>query len=558
MPSITIDGTVCEFEPGQTILQVANDHGVKIPQYCYHDSMSIVASCRICLAEVWAPNPRNDNALEPIPKLLPTCQTAAADGQVVYIDSEKATANQKAVMEYLLINHPLDCPVCDQAGECDLQDYSYDYGRGVSRFEDTKVKQPKKDVGPNILLYSDRCIMCTRCVRFTREVAGTSELIVDGRGNQEQIDTFPGKSLDNPIASNVIDLCPVGALLDKDFLFAKRVWDLTPVPSIDPITSSGDNLYIDVADDRVYRLRPRENAGVNKWWITDEVRYGWKFVHDENRLTQPMRRRGDDLVTTEWSRAISQAVEGVRAATDAGKGLAVLISPMLSCEDAGALVMAATALDANASFGLGPVPIDGQDQAFPPGVSDDDPKRFVLRAEKAPNARGVSRVIEALTGSAPKDFAAFTNDLRSDRVGAAIVTGGYPSQWHTPELAAALSRDGLTVILTDILMSELARSADVILPGASWAEKAGVFENATHTLQAFEQAIRPVGENKSEGQIGLDLLAAATGEPAPLFNAGTMRSTLAERAPALSVLVTDVTAPARPDLRDADIELVQL
>ena len=228
MPSITIDGKVCEFEPGQTILQVANAHDIKIPQYCYHDAMSVVASCRICLAEVWAPNPRNEGKLEAIPKLIPTCQTGAGDGQVVYTDSPKAVANQKAVMEYLLINHPLDCPVCDQAGECDLQDYSYEYGRGVSRFEETKVKQPKKDVGPNVLLYSDRCIMCTRCVRFTREVSGTSELIVEGRGNQEQIDTFPGKALDNPLASNVIDLCPVGALLDKDFLFAKRVWDLTP------------------------------------------------------------------------------------------------------------------------------------------------------------------------------------------------------------------------------------------------------------------------------------------------------------------------------------------
>jgi len=558
MPTITIDGVACDFEPGQTILQVANDHGIKIPQYCYHDAMSIVASCRICLAEVWAPNPRNDGKPEAIPKLLPTCQSPAVDGQIVYTDSPKAVANQKAVMEYLLINHPLDCAVCDQAGECDLQDYSYQYGRGVSRFEETKVKQPKKDVGPNVLLYADRCIMCTRCVRFTREVTGTGELIVEGRGNQEQIDTFPGKALDNPLASNVIDLCPVGALLDKDFLFEKRVWDLTPVPSIDPITSSGDNLYVDVADDRIYRVRPRENMDVNKWWITDEVRYGWKFVHDEKRLAQPLRRRGEDLVTTEWPRAISQAVEEMRKALEGGRRLAVMISPMLSCEDAGALAAAGLALDPQAVFAVGPVPVSGEDRAYPPGVGEDDPKRFVIRAEKAPNARGVRRVLEAMSDGDVLDFSGFVSRATSGDVGAALVTGGYPSEWATRELDAALGRDGLCVVLVDLLLSPLVKRAEVVLAGASWAEKAGVFENAGGRLQAFEQAIRPVGESRSEGQIGLDLLAEIQDAKRTVFNAATIRSQLAERAPALSVLTTDVAFPVRPELRDPDMELVEL
>jgi len=558
MPSITIDGKVCDFDPGQTILQVANAHGVSIPQYCYHDAMSVVASCRICLAEVWAPNPRNEGKLEAIPKLIPTCQSGAMDGQVVYTDSPKAVANQKAVMEYLLINHPLDCPVCDQAGECDLQDYSYDYGRGVSRFEETKVKQPKKDVGPNVLLYSDRCIMCTRCVRFTREVSGTSELIVEGRGNQEQIDTFPGKALDNPLASNVIDLCPVGALLDKDFLFAKRVWDLSPVPSIDPITSSGDNIYVDVADDRVYRVRPRENMGVNKWWITDEVRYGWKFVHEDTRLTTPMRKRGGDLVTTDWPRALSQASEGVRNSIAGGGRLAVMISPMLSCEDAGALALAALEMDPDALFAIGPVPVDGEDRAYPPGVSDTDPNRFVIRAEKAPNARGVRRVLDALGKSDTLDFGAFVKKIASNDVGAAIVAGGYPSEWHTPELASALARESLLVVLVDILMSPLVAHADVVLPGATFAEKAGVFENVDNKLQAFEQAIRPAGESRAEAQIGLDLLSELCSEQRGLYNAATLRATLADTAPALQPLVSQVAIPMRPELRDPDMEMVAL
>ena len=176
MPSITINGTRCEFAPGQTILQIANASGVAIPQYCYHDGLSIVASCRICLVEVHAPN--KAGVLEPFMggKLLPSCQQTASDGMVVYANSPKAVQNQKSVMEYLLINHPLDCPVCDQAGECSLQDYSYKYGRAESRFEEEKIKQPVKDIGPNVKLYSDRCIMCSRCVRFTRSRARCTRL----------------------------------------------------------------------------------------------------------------------------------------------------------------------------------------------------------------------------------------------------------------------------------------------------------------------------------------------------------------------------------------------
>ncbi len=185
MPTITIDGKPMEFEQGQSILEVAYDNGKDIPHYCYHPSLSVVASCRICLAEVWAPNPRNDNKLEPMPKLLPTCQTPAGDGHVVYLSSPKATANQKAVMEMLLNNHPIDCPTCDQAGECDLQDYAYEYGRGERRCDTEKITQSKKDIGDNVMLYGDRCIMCTRCVRFTQEITGTGELYIDGRGAKE-------------------------------------------------------------------------------------------------------------------------------------------------------------------------------------------------------------------------------------------------------------------------------------------------------------------------------------------------------------------------------------
>jgi NADH-quinone oxidoreductase subunit G len=560
MPTITIDGRECEFTKGQTIVQVANAHGIHIPQYCYHDALSIVASCRICLAEVWAPNPRNDNKLEPIPKLVPTCQTTAGDGQVVYTDSPKAIQGQKMVMEDLLINHPLDCPVCDQAGECTLQDFSFKHGRGVSRFEEVKVKQPKKDVGPNILLYSDRCIMCTRCVRFTREVTETSELLVEGRGNREQIDVFPGIALDNDLASNVIDLCPVGALLDKDFLFAKRVWHLTVTPSIDGITSSGDNITIEHADDRVYRLKPRTNLAVNKWWITDEVRYGWKFIHSDDRIPAPLRRRFESLVDTEWNRALGEFIDAATKAVGAEKRVALLVSPMLSCEDAFSLATAILAIDEKATLGVGPIPIDGQDVVFPPNAEPDNKNYFVKRAEKCPNARGVRRVLEALSGRRKvHDFESFTKALKD--AGAVFVTGNYPSDWATPALRNALSSDDVFVAACDTLASPLTEHADVVLPACTWAEKAGTFQNVNDRLQAFEQAIRPFEESRAEAQIGQDITALLADRHNPrrtLFNAANTRIAMADAHKSLSAFTTEVHLPEAPSPRESDMEMVEL
>ncbi|MFZ9881805.1 MAG: 2Fe-2S iron-sulfur cluster-binding protein, partial [Phycisphaerales bacterium] len=485
MPELTINGKKHAFKPGQSILQAALDQDVEIPHYCYHPGLSVVANCRICLAEVWQPNAKTGK-LEPFPKLVPTCQQPAADGMVVYTDSPKAVANQKAVMEFLLINHPVDCPVCDQAGECHLQDYSYQYGRGESRFTEAKNKQPKKDIGPHVLLYSDRCIMCTRCVRFTREVTGTGELMVDGRGSTEQIDVFPGVALDNELSGNVVDLCPVGALLDKDFLFQQRVWFLKKTPSIDGLTSSGDNISVEHNDGRVYRVKPRANMDVNKWWITDEVRYGWKFVHSEKRLSMPAikgRDAFDPLRPMEaWRDAIAAvdtAMTQVRAS--AKKGVALLVSPMLSCEDAYHLARYALSVDPEALLAVGPVPVQGEDKSFPGG--------FTIRAEKAPNARGVRRVLEALSGGRPVANAqGFEQALSRGSFGAAIVTGNYPSEWLTSSLESALRAVG-TVVAIDTLSSRLTEMASVVLPGAAWVEKAGSFENATGRLQGFEQAI---------------------------------------------------------------------
>ncbi|MBC8203393.1 MAG: (2Fe-2S)-binding protein [Planctomycetes bacterium] len=492
MPTITIDGKPLDFEQGQSILEVANDSGIAIPHYCYHPSLSVVASCRICLAEVWAPNPRNDNKLEPMPKLLPTCQTPAGDGQVVYTSSPKATANQKAVMEFLLTNHPIDCPVCDQAGECDLQDYAYEYGRGERRCDTEKITQSKKDVGDKVMLYGDRCIMCTRCVRFTQEITGTSELYINGRGAVEEIDVFPGEGLNNELSGNVVDICPVGAFLDKDFMFQQRVWFLNKVPSVDPLTASGDNIGIEHTEGKIYRIKPRENQQINQFWITDEVRYGWKFVHDENRVTEMCEDA--ELIAADKLQQASK--------------IALLVSPMISCEDAWCLGQLVRSLDEKAIIGIGPVKVVGDDKTFPSG--------FTVRAEKAPNARGVQRALgEVLSYEEWKQQLS-----NADTV---VVTGSYPEAWDTPEIG-----EDKTLVLIDTLQNALTERADIFLPAATWAEKAGTFENCNNVLQTFERAIQPLGDSQPEGQIAMNLQALVDDMEATIFNAATIRRRMAD------------------------------
>ena len=535
MPRITIDGKKCDFQEGQPILDVAQENGIEIPHYCYHPSLSVVANCRICLAEVWAPNPKKDNKLEPMPKLLPTCQTMATDGHVVYTSSPKATANQKAVMEYLLNHHPIDCPICDQAGECTLQDYAYEHGRGVRRCDVEKITQSKKDVGDHIMLYGDRCIMCTRCVRFTEEITGTSELYIDGRGVNECIDVFPGQGINNELSGNVIDLCPVGALLDKDFMFSQRVWLLKTTPSIDPITSSGDNIVIEHNHNKIYRIKPRANPEINQYWITDETRYGWKFVHDESRITFPAIK-GESLAPEDpeyaWESALLAAVQGLKKASS----VALLLSPNLSCEDAWLLGNAIKTINADVAIGLGPVPVSGEDKAFKSG--------FIVRSEKAPNARGVSRVI----GDSLLDYESWK--LVADKSEALVVTGNYPKSWDTPNVKA-----NQFLVVLDTLKNKLSSSANVFLPVATWAEKSGTFENCDNVLQAFGRALMPIGQAQSEAQIGMNLHALADDTLSTVFNATTVRRRMADSG---IRGMLEVVLPQEVNQADSDMTLSEV
>ncbi len=545
MPTATINGRPCEFEGRPTILQVALDNDIAIPHYCYHPGLSVVASCRICLAEVAAPDPRQDNKVSMMPKLMPACQTIISEGMEVDTNSPKSVANQKAVMEYLLINHPIDCPVCDQAGECSLQDYSYRYGNSVSRFSEDKVKQPKKDIGPNVLLYADRCIMCTRCVRFTREITGTGELGVFGRGASEQIDVFPGKPIDNELSGNVIDICPVGALLDKDFLFQQRVWYLTRTPSIDGITASGDNIWIEHNEGVIHRVKPRENDQVNRWWISDEIRYGWKFIHSKDRLRMPYRLQFGQQVECDWSRAYNEVNRGLCAAVaEHGKGsVALVVSPMLTCEEAHVLGQFVRALDDQAVLVTGPVMIKGEDKTFPGG--------YTVVAEKCPNLRGVQRVLQGLGGQVI-DYDAFITQLADKKktIGAVVLTANSPWDWTTRDLTKALSKP--FVVLIDTLSNPFTAKADVVLPSATWAEKSGTFENVNNRLQTFDQAISIIDMAKSEGQIAMDLAAACGVGDKQIFDVNEVRRKLG------GIFEKSIHSPDVREAPESDMKYVEL
>src|SRR5208282_1969571 len=273
------------------LIQAADKAGVFIPHYCWHPALSVVASCRMCLVEVGEKKPDGTVAMQP--RVVPACQTPAKDGTVCITGSDKAKAAQGRTLEGILLNHPLDCPVCDKAGECMLQDFSYRYGHATSRMIDPKNTPPNKpDIGENISLFADRCIMCSRCVRFTREISGRAELQVINRGHHSEIDIFPGDPVNNKLAGNVVDLCPVGALCSKDFLYTQRVWFLKETKSVCPDCSTGCSITVDHNKDVVYRLRPRENPKAQGYFMCDEGRFDYPYINSRDRIGEPLRRDG--------------------------------------------------------------------------------------------------------------------------------------------------------------------------------------------------------------------------------------------------------------------------
>src|SRR6266542_458896 len=329
MPRLTIDGQEVEVAAGTNVIEAARRIGIEIPHYCYHPGLSIAGQCRLCMVDI-EKNPR--------PQI--SCNMVATDGMVVHTQTERVLETRKSIMEFHLVNHPLDCPVCDQAGECWLQIYYMKHGLYDPRMVDEKVHKPKAvPLGPHVILDAERCILCSRCVRFCDEITGTGELGIFNRGDHSEIGLFPGKALENKYSGNVVDICPVGALTDRDFRFKVRVWYLDTAKSICPGCARGCNIEVHVIrrrphhaeGRRVSRLKPRFNSAVNKWWMCDAGRYGFKFVDDPDRLLTPSRREGETAIPISWDEAIAAVARALTRQSP--ERIGVLASPRMSNED---------------------------------------------------------------------------------------------------------------------------------------------------------------------------------------------------------------------------------
>ena len=468
MVNLTIEGRVVSVPEGMSILEAGKHAGVLIPHYCYHPGLSIAGNCRMCLVEV-----------EKAPKLAPACATAVVEGQVVHVHTEKATEARKGVLEMLLINHPLDCPICDKSGECQLQDFTYQEGPAVSKLRDPKRFHPLEDFGGDVLYTTSRCILCTRCVRFMDEVAQDTVLNVSERGDRAVIGEFEGKELTHAWAGNVIDLCPVGALLSKDSLNKARAWELDHAPSICPGCSQGCNISIDTRDNTVIRLRPRPNENVNKYFMCDIGRLDYRWINRQDRIEVPLVRRGETLGAADWEEAIPTA-----AALLDGKRAFIAASPNLSNET---LHLLSRLRDA--SSGVGTYTVRIGPEAPLPGVKD-----LSLRADRAANGTGAEALGFRRTAS-PLDGISKGDVL--------IVADADLSEVTAEQLALPAA-----IIVIGTSLADNLRTASVVLPIANYAEEEGTFTNLRGRVQRFMQAKAAPGMARPSWWVVGDLLAA--------------------------------------------------
>jgi len=456
MVTLTIDGREVSVPRGTTVLHAAEQLGIRVPHYCYHPGLSAPAQCRLCLVEV-----------EGAPKLAASCVTEAAEGQVIRTESGPAREMRQGVLEFYLANHPLDCPICDQSGECKLQDYVHAEGREHGRSREPKRVFGRDDFGGDVLFYGDRCVMCTRCVRFMNEKAQDPRLTVVERGNRSIIDTFFEEGVaGSPFAGNIVDICPVGALVSKDFLHKARAWDLDHTPSICPNCSQGCNIDLHVRDNLVQRLKPRDNPEVNEHWMCDYGRHRYEWMNRADRIEQPLVRGPNGLQPTDWESAIGAIVTRLGEASGSAVGIG---SAFASNEDLGWLVKLVAALGGSEVLFRSPL---ADDEVPMPGFP-----RLTRRRDLSPNRTGAER-------------------LGMRRVGAEDGTGGIDS---------ALSEGKTWIVLGDELadlgetrgpgsgtflylgshLSAAATAADFVLPINTFAEQEGTFTNHEGRVQRF-------------------------------------------------------------------------
>ena len=498
MPKLTIDGKEVEVAPGTNLIEAARQAGSEVPHYCYHPGLSIAGQCRLCMVDI-EKNPR--------PQI--GCNTQAADGMVVHTQTERVLETRKSIMEFHLVNHPLDCPVCDQAGECWLQIYYMRHGLYDPRMVDEKVHKPKAvPLGPHVMLDAERCILCSRCVRFCDEVTGGGELGIFNRGDHSEIGLFPGKTLENKYSGNVIDICPVGALTDRDFRFQVRVWYLDTARSVCNGCARGCNVEVHTnlrrphhnQGRRIARIKPRHNPDVNQWWICDDGRYGFRWVDDDGRLLAPTRRAAGKDAPLGWDEAVTALVEALKRYRPGEIG--ILASPQMSNEDLFALQRVA------AQLGIG-----GIDHRVPPRMPGDE-DNLLIRADKNPNRRGAE-----LIGLGQADGPAILEGARQRRVKLLwvfqhdLLDSGWPQADVTAALAAAEM-----VVFQGPSANATSAGAHLVLPSAAYVEREGTFTNFQGRVQRFRTVVEPLGEAMADWAI-LGRVGRALGGTDPVFAA---------------------------------------
>ncbi len=463
MPNIIIDGKTLEFKTGQTIIEAALENGIEIPHFCWHPKLSVSGNCRICLVEV-----------EQMPKLVIACSTIASEGMVVHTNSAKVIAAQNAVMEFLLINHPLDCPICDEAGECKLQDYAYKYGVGESRFVEEKVNKDKRiKLGPRVMFDGERCISCSRCIRFCDEIAKDPELTFVQRGDHVTIRTYPGQEMDNPYSMNTIDICPVGALTSTDFRFKARVWDMSATKSVCIGCSRGCNTEIWVRNNEILRLTPRHNEEVNSYWMCDHGRLNtFKFVNAKDRIHYPQIRKDGALTEVGWDEAFAEAAS--RLKTFQKDQIAVIGSPYATCEDN--YIIAKFAKNVLNTGNLDFI------RHTDPEFADD-----ILRMKDiTPNSKG------ALLAGIKPSAAGLDIDGILDAIKEHKIKVLYLIEDNIVESFSEI-RDYLgkldLLIMHSTNFNQSTEYADIVFPAAAYAEKNGTFINAFNFIQRIRPAI---------------------------------------------------------------------
>lgn len=540
MATIIINGLEHLIPEGEKLnaIQMAKRVGVDIPYYCWHPALSVVANCRMCEIEVGSKDPKTGE-IKMVPKLVPGCQTPAKDGTVLVTESKKVKEHRRMIMELLLINHPLDCPVCDQAGECGLQDYSYEFGQANHRFVEERIVNPKKDVSELIQLNADRCIMCTRCVRFTREITHTGELQVMRRGNHAEIGIFPEQPIDNILAGNVVDICPVGALLDKDFLHTQRVWFLSKHDQICTRCSTGCNISAEENRGQLWRFKPRYNPLVNDYWICDEGRYSYKSANDPGLLTAMYLRENGELQPRPIDQALTAVGRGLAKVVERGGVVAGVLSPFLTVEEAYAMASYLKGLSPAAVLGLGPIPVHGEDVTVRPdqtkGRSGDTsfivPRPFTVHAEKCPNRKGVEAILEHFQGEVI-GFESLRKRVGAGEFGALYVASDAIDPWIDEADSRAIREGVGFLVVQDTTVTPLAQLADVVLAGATFAEKAGCYVNSDRRLQYAEASLPP-----RDGSLpDLDLFGILAGRGGGPVRSSEILAELAEKIPAFAAV----------------------